>query len=114
MPCFRDQLSAHEVNFRWPKLEDLQALKLPLKLKEIRAKGLVNSAMTAIQLVFEGGVESPLFDGKQSNATAIKSYPIPDKRIMKITGQQGSSWFRRFTLKFDDNQELTVFPESDK
>ena len=42
--------------------------------------------MTAIQLVFEGGIESPLFDGKNPYAEEIKNYPVPNKRIEKVTG----------------------------
>ena len=68
--------------------------------------------MTAIQLVFEGGVESPLFDAKDANATEIKSYPVPDKQIEKVTGQKFSGVLFRLTLKFNDSAELTVFPES--
>ena len=115
LPCFLDQPSDDKVNFRWPTLEDLRALppSTTLKLKEIRAKRVKGSAMTAIQLVFEGGIESPLFDSKQANATEIKSYPVPDKRIEKVTGKQCDSALRKLTLKFDDNSTLTVFSESD-
>ena len=61
---FKNALKPEQINFRWPKLEDLEALKLaePLKLVAIRAKGTMNDKMTAIQLVFENGIESPLFE----------------------------------------------------
>ena len=61
---FKNPSIGEQDNFRWPNLDDLQALKLkePLKLTAIRARGEPNSYMTAIQLVFQNGIESPLFE----------------------------------------------------
>ena len=76
LPFTRSQT---EQTFRWPTLEDLKALNLkePLKLTEIRVKG-VDSTLTAIQLVFKNGVESPLFDSKHARATRIWTYNVPN------------------------------------
>ena len=60
--------------------------------------------------MFENGLESPFIGIKRGNATEIKSYPVPDKRIEKITGHVGSNYLTKFALMFDDNQELAVFP----
>ena len=58
LPVFKHKLAAAAINFRWPKLEDLEALQLkePLKLTAIRAKGVERGVMTAIQLIFQNGI----------------------------------------------------------
>ena len=54
LPCISEQPDDDDIDFRWPKLEDLQAIQLSrtLKLKEILAKGNVNDDLIGIQLVF--------------------------------------------------------------
>ena len=78
-----EQHKENQVNFRWPKLEDLQALNLtePLVLAEIRVKGVVDYDLTAIQLVFQNGIESPLFDSNNANATELQTYKAPNNQV---------------------------------
>ena len=59
LPFTRSQPDANEETFRWPTLEDLKALKLtePLRLTEIRVKGENQGSLTAIQLVYQNGIE---------------------------------------------------------
>ena len=63
------ELKDSEIDFIWPTEKDLQKMKLPLKLKEIRTRGVTNSCLTGIQLVFHNGIESPVFDTQHENAT---------------------------------------------
>jgi len=83
---FGNALTESANNFRWPTEDDLKQLNLlePLKLKEVRTKGPQNGDLTAIQLVFQNGIESPLFDAKHSLATAITSVKVRDEPVKKI------------------------------
>ena len=40
--------------------------------------------MTAIQLVFDNGIESPLFDAKNPRATGLTSVQIQDRPVKRI------------------------------
>ena len=42
------ELKDSEIDFIWPTEKDLQKMKLPLKLKEIRTRGVTNSCLTGI------------------------------------------------------------------
>ena len=72
---FGNPLAAADINFRWPTKEDLTRLNInePLILKEVRTKGVQGDDLTAIQLVFQNGIESPLFDGKHPRATELST-----------------------------------------
>ena len=52
-------------NFRWPTMDDLQRLNLKEipRLKAVRTSKGACSSLQAIQLIFEGGLESPIIDG---------------------------------------------------
>ena len=110
-----DKPAASDETFRWPTLEDLKALKLsePLKLTEIRVKGTVGGSLSAIQLVFQNGTESPLFDGKYNNATKIQTYKLSDQPITIVSGKaHGDGTFpKKFSLTFKDGSELSIFPQ---
>ena len=87
---FGDPLTEHEANFRWPTRDKLKKLNLngPLKLEEIRTKGVNGNFMTAIQLVFEGGIESPMFDTNHPNASnEISTVQIPDAPISRVSAR---------------------------
>lgn len=66
LPCFSTALGPTDIKFRWPLDEDLERWDLtrPPKLKHIMtAGGLVGrQSLVRIQLKFEDGVETPLFD----------------------------------------------------
>ena len=67
LPNFGESLQGNEKGyFEWPKLDDILEIGLsqPLKLQAIYVKWHRSDQLTAIQLVFEGGRKSPLFDGK--------------------------------------------------
>ena len=102
-----------KIDFRWPKIEDLKALNLtgPLKLTQIRVKGRVNDDITAIQLVFRDGIESPLFECNNNSATGLKTYDVPDAPVMQILAQNNNNYTSKFTLTQKDVHQLTVFPE---
>ena len=70
MPNFGDPRPEHANNFLWPTPGDLEQLNLskPLRLKAIKTKGVPNVYLTAIQLVFEDGIESPMFDTRRGAA----------------------------------------------
>ena len=87
-------------------------LKKPLKLTHIKAKGIVRDGMSALQLVFENGIESPLFDGGQQGTTELETFEVPDRPVTRITGTSGGAHISRIILTFEDNQHVTVFPQS--
>mmetsp|Transcript_34835 Transcript_34835/g.45869 ORF Transcript_34835/g.45869 Transcript_34835/m.45869 type:complete len:105 (-) Transcript_34835:125-439(-) len=57
--------------FSWPSEDDLESLSLvqPLQITAVKTKGDKSSGyLSAIQLIFENGISSPLFDGKCTSA----------------------------------------------
>ena len=70
IPNFGKPITSNEHGFfEWPKPADIEQLGLsePLKLKVVYAKWLNSGGdLKAIQLVFEGGYTSPMFDCKDS------------------------------------------------
>lgn len=77
----------HENNFEFPSPADIERLNLtkPLRLKEIKVKGENSNPATAIQLVYEDNIESPLFDTKYtSNVNELQTINIADKPIKKF------------------------------
>lgn len=74
LPAFKKPLDDSRITFRWPKMEDIQALQLtePLKLTAIRVRG-EHGLITGIQLVFKNGIESPLFT-KPGATAALETY----------------------------------------
>ena len=67
--------------------------------------------MTALQLVFKDGIESPLFDGGEQGTTELETFEVPDKPITKITGTTGGNYISKILLTFEENQQVTVFPQ---
>jgi len=67
-----ESLPAGGHNFRWTIEDDLEKLRLtaPVHLTEIKTKGHPGSVMTAIQLCFSNGIESPMFDTNNPKANA--------------------------------------------
>lgn len=74
-------------NHRWPTKEQLEELKLtkPLRLKAIRTKGKPGSCLTAIQLIFEDDIESPMFDTSPKDAgNEVSTIELTGAKISKI------------------------------
>lgn len=72
---FGHKVAKGAFNFRWPTVEDIKNMGLtePLKLKEIRTRGAPKDSLSAIQLVYTNGAESPLFDTKYAPAGPLES-----------------------------------------
>ena len=72
---FGHKVAKGEFNFRWPTVEDIKKMGLtePLKLKTIRTRGAQKDSLSAIQLVFTNGVESPLFDTQYAVAGPLET-----------------------------------------
>ena len=75
-------------NFVWPSREDLEQLGLrkPLQLKAIRTREWKRGqALSAIQLVFEDGIELPVFECKVAGYTIpLKTTEINGKEIYRV------------------------------
>jgi len=65
--------------------------------------------MTAIQLVFENGITSPLFDGNHSRATGMTTVQIPDKPIKRISVRTGGVCAYSLQFEFAQGPPLVVF-----
>lgn len=108
LPQFSREQEASDAGFRWPTVEDLQGMKgqkaFP-KLKEIRTSGTADSGLASIQLVFEDGLQSLMFDSKNNSAGPVKSYQIrSDSVISSIEARAGTSWLCKLDLKYEDGQ----------
>lgn len=76
--------------FRWPTADDIRNMNLsePPKLKEILVKGTNSHGLSYMQLKFENGIESPIFDANRDDAGAIKSYKIKSSsRISQMSAR---------------------------
>ena len=54
------------INFRWPSDKDIQELDQakPLRLIQVKSKGVERSELTGMQLIFASGIESTFVDAK--------------------------------------------------
>lgn len=74
-PCFGQECPPHEVDFRWYLGNDMGTLKRlterhgrPLRLRKIRTRGSLTYGISAIQFIFDHGVESPVVDADRPGA----------------------------------------------
>ena len=92
---FGQENAANDYDFRWPSIEQLQALNLtkPPKLTEIKTIGISgDDGLCSIQLIFEGGIQSPLIDAKSAKATTqVNSYQVKNKTISSLYARVWSS-----------------------
>ena len=82
----------------------------PPRLTAIRTRGASNQLLTAIQLVFEDGHESPLFDTKRGGSIEIKTVELTGKAINKIIWQ-GDRDTVRFWFEHEGGRQL-IFDEA--
>ena len=91
------------VDFRWPSEANLEALNLtePLKLTEIRTKD-AGGALGMIQLVFEGGIESPVFDTGPGNVNQAQTYNVRDSPMIGLTVRVFGSYLNHLLVSYQD------------
>ena len=81
----------------------MKGLKTFPKLKEIRSSGTADSGLASIQLVFEDGLQTPIFDSKNNSDGPVKSYQVrSEARINSIEARAGTSWLCKLDLKYSD------------
>ena len=103
---------AEKVTFRWPTVEYLKMLNFnePLKLQAVRTKASQSNFLSAIQLVYQNGIESPLFDAcRDPQAEEITTINVPDSRILSIDVMAGNSNIREIKFELTNGQKLAVF-----
>lgn len=66
-------------------MDDLKALKLnkPPKLVEVRTRN-AHDSLGMIQLIFEGGIQSPVFDCERGKDLQVKSYAVKARRLSSV------------------------------
>ena len=75
-----------------------------LRLKAIRTKGRPSYPMTAIQLEFEGGIESPMLDTKSSySLPEIRTTELSGRKIKKILSRASSDNGMTSNLRLEDD-----------
>ena len=97
-----------ECTFEWPTLADLKKLnlkKLPT-LTEIRLRQTYTSCIGSVQLVFEGGLESPLFEGLDKceplELVRIRDPGSPIRELtMRVHGTGKDSYLHQLLLLHD-------------
>ena len=104
-----------EVTFRWPTSEDLKQLELnePLKLQAIRTKGALDNPLSAIQLVFQNGIESPIFDSQKKGADDFTTVALPDgSPIVSITSKASNIGCSDIVFVQKNGQETVIFDKN--
>ena len=86
LKIFCQEAESNDSDFRWTIQADLEKINLtkPPKLIEIRTSGSGNVGLSSIQLIFEDGIVSPLFDAKANDASPIQSYQVKDQKIQSV------------------------------
>ena len=78
MNKFGERWDDTDTDFRWTisDLQDLNNCQIP-KITGIRTKGGYYPGLTAIQLLFENEISSPVFDtGRTKGVGEFQTYPI--------------------------------------
>ena len=98
--------------FRWPTEEILEGFKLrkPLKLKAIKTKGYPGGSMTAFQLIFEDGIESPMYDGGHSSAgDDISTIDVSDLQTKDIVcNGRSDGYIAKMTIR-NESGSKTIY-----
>ena len=68
------------------------------RLKQVHTKGVEGNYLTAIRLVFEGGVETPLFDGLHKQAQVMRTFNISDPDVRMITAQEKAGYVSKMSF----------------
>ena len=97
----------------WPSVSELEELNLsePLRLKAVRTKGVLNHELTAIQLVFNNGVETEWMDSKRADAGEdYSTVELPDKPIKKIKAYARlDGYIRKLSFELEDGKDITAY-----
>ena len=108
------EIQFNETLFRWPTAKDLKGIcqDEPLKLKEIITKAAEGNPLSAIQLVFENGIKSPMFDAKCGGANDEMSVSVLDKTMVCITAQVESIYISKIQFEYKDGEAKVVFDKN--
>ena len=106
LPNFGSPRPEDPNNFLWPSPANLDELSLtrPLQLKAIKTMGVHGSGPSAIQLIYENGIESPMFDSKNTGAgsdvTTVELKKKVIRRIIARTCRNG--WLGNLRFVYED------------
>ena len=65
-----------------------------------------------MQLVFNNGLESPMFDTKSKSTTEVKTAQIKDSKIAKIHANIGSNCIDyRAQVEYEDGSRSNIYDE---
>ena len=81
-------------------------LKEAPKLKEIHTKGRPGYRLSAIKLVFEGGLETPFFDSNNDQAKVVKVVDVQDINITEIHINTGGPYVSKLLFKTSSGDKL--------
>ena len=113
LPNFGSPLPDDPYNFLWPSPTDLDKLNLkdPLQLKAIRTLGVLGSGPSAIQLIFDNNIESPLIDSKNSGASEdVSTVELQRKAVSKIVARTcRNGWIGNLRFIYDDGSVQTIY-----
>ena len=99
---FGAKLTPNSLNFEWPTRDVVERLSLdsPPKLSAIRTKRHQNGKLTAISMVFDGGLNSPWFDANHASASdQISTIQLGGRSISKVTIHTNND--STYKLKFE-------------
>ena len=86
--------------------------KEPLQLKEVRTKAAQGNPLSAIQLVFQNGIESPLFDAKGPGANEISTVRVLDKQMNCVSAQVEAMYISKIQFEYNDGEAKIVFDKN--
>ena len=113
---FGEQIGLDECTFEWPSLADLKKLnlkKLPV-LKEIRLRQTYTSCIGSVQLAFDTGLCSPLFEGiDKSEPLDLVRVQDPNSCIrelsMRVHGSGKDSYLHQLVIMHQSAKYTTSF-----
>ena len=114
IPNFGTPIDEHDSNFRW-SIDEKLGLKTIPELVEIRTRGVDNGVMCAIQLVWEGGIESPVFDCGR-DVDPIRSVRLDGSKIRRIISNSHSEhgYADEIRIEHDNGSQQTIFTKGRK
>ena len=104
LPNFGRALDKDDVEFRWPKKNDLDELGLyyPPKLIKIITQSSDSGQLNGIKLVFEDGISSPFFDAdpqSKETSTEVNESLLQTSDITKIAAEHKGYFITKLRFK---------------
>ena len=106
--------------FKWGTKDQLLSLERkdklkPVKLKQVKTRK-ADSSLGGIQLIFEDGIETDVFDAGDPAKNSLVTYDVKDLRITKVSARanpcSSGTYINHIKFHYSDDTEGDVFPST--